>query len=258
MALIVPGAGEPVVSPMDWVRRSRFRPLCDRCVLVFWDRLLSAVRDSLERVLVAEERPRVPATLGGVVGELGGARVCAYRVWSGAPAAAMALEFLVAAGIRRFIVLGGCGAINPSVGVFDIVVPSWGIREEGTSYHYLPPGVVPRPSGKALRLLVAELRDAARELGVGLHVGGVWSIDAVFRETRDKVRKYSSMGALCVDMESTDLMAVAAYRGVELGLAHIVTDELYTGSWRVYSDRERMARVEKRVALAALSALARM
>jgi len=109
-----------------------------------------------------------------------------------------------------------------------------------------------------LRPLVAELRDAARELGVGLHVGGVWSIDAVFRETRDKVRKYSSMGVLCVDMESTGLMAVAVYRGVELGLAHIVTDELYTGSWRVYSDCERMARVEKRVALAALSALAKM
>ena len=256
--MIVPGVGEPVVSPVDWVGRSGFRPLCDRCVLVFWDRLLGAVRDSLERVLVVEERPRVPATLGGVVGELGGARACAYRVWSGAPAAAMALEFLIAAGIRRFLVLGGCGAIHPSVGVFDVVAPSWGIREEGTSYHYLSPDLVPRPSRKALELLVTELGDAARELGVRLHVGGVWSTDAVFRETWDKVQRYSSRGALCVDMESTALMAVAMYRGVELGLAHIVTDELYTGTWRPYSDRERMARVEKRVVLSVLRALARM
>jgi len=46
-------------------------------------------------------------------------------------------------------------------------------------------------------------------------------------------------------MESTALMSVAMYRGVELDLVHVVTDQLYGDIWTMYSDDNRMTEAEK-------------
>lgn len=42
-------------------------------------------------------------------------------------------------------------------------------------------------------------------------------------------------------------MAIAMYRGLELGMAHVVTDELHREKWIIYSDDNKMARIEKKV-----------
>ncbi|ABM80519.1 phosphorylase [Hyperthermus butylicus] len=108
----------------------------------------------------------------------------------------LALELLIAAGVEKLVVFGGAGAIHPPrVKIYDLVVSTWGIREEGTSYHYLPPGVVPKPSEDMVKLLVDALSPVAQRLGIGLHIGGVWTTDAVFRETRDKVESTARKGS---------------------------------------------------------------
>ncbi|RLE99806.1 MAG: hypothetical protein DRJ63_04315 [Thermoprotei archaeon] len=167
-------------------------------------------------------------------------------------------ELLIAAGVKKFIVYGGAGAIHPLVKIFDIVVPTWGIREEGTSYHYLPSDVVPKPSEKVVKILNKELSYAAQKLGVQLHTGGIWTTDAIFRETRDKVRKYSSMNVLAVDMESTALMSVAMYRDVDLGVALIVTDELHGETWKIHHDSAKATKVEEEVTKALFKALTKI
>ncbi len=254
--MIMMGKEEPVITPKDWAEMEGLEHLCDRCLLVLWTRSLEYAKAVL-RDVVEEPKMKIPA-LKGVRGRYGDASVCIYRTYIGAPAVAMAMELLIAAGVRKFILFGGCGAIHPSVKIYDLVVPTWGVREEGTSYHYLPPGTVPKPSENVSKIIEKTLRSVARELGVNLHVGGIWTTDAIFRQTRDKVRKYSSEGVLAVDMESTALMAIAMYRGVELGIAHVVTDELYGEKWTMYSDDDMMARVEKEVVQSLIEVLARI
>ena len=56
----------------------------------------------------------------------------------GAPMAAILLEELVAFGVRRAIFLGYCGSIQKDIGLGEIVLPVQVVREDGTSYHYLP------------------------------------------------------------------------------------------------------------------------
>jgi len=252
--MITPGLEEPVITPKAWIEMDGFKAPCTRVLFVAWTRPLEYAKKFLEGA-VEEARLKIPA-VKGVIGRYGDAEVCVYRIYIGAPAAAMAMEFLVAAGVRKFILFGGCGAIHPSVKIYDLVVPTWGVREEGTSYHYLPPDVVPKPSERVSRAIEERLRPVARELGVNLHVGGIWTTDAIFRQTRDKVRRYSSKGVLVVDMESTALMTVAMYRGVELGIAHVVTDELYGEGWKMYGDDNKMARVEGEVVQTLIGILA--
>ncbi len=116
---------------------------------------------------------------------------------------------------------------------------------------------MPKPSEKITRMLREELESIAEKLGVKLHMGGVWSIDAIFRETRDKVEEYASRNILVVDMESTALMSVAMYRNVELGITLVVTDELYGEKWRIY-EWEKMKEIEREVVETLLRVLAKL
>src|SRR5262245_45547784 len=60
----------------------------------------------------------------------------------GAPMAVMLLEQLIALGARRLFYLGFCGALVSSYRIGDLFLPAQAVREEGTSYHYLPAEVV--------------------------------------------------------------------------------------------------------------------
>ena len=57
----------------------------------------------------------------------------------GAPLAVGILEELIALGCRKFIACGGAGVLNQAIALGNLVIPASAVRDEGTSYHYLPP-----------------------------------------------------------------------------------------------------------------------
>jgi uridine phosphorylase len=57
----------------------------------------------------------------------------------GAPVAGCLLDEAIAYGCRKFIACGGCGVLEKGIGVGDLIVVSRAVRDEGISYHYLPP-----------------------------------------------------------------------------------------------------------------------
>jgi nucleoside phosphorylase/ribosomal protein S18 acetylase RimI-like enzyme len=187
-------------------------------------------------------------------------RVAAYKAHFGAPAAGMLMECLIASGVKRLLMLGMAGSISPRCRIGEIIVPTWGISEDGVSWHYAPPGPgtppsltrTPRPSA----LLVDALRRYLREQAPGLEVkeGGVWTLDAIFRETLDKVERHAAEGALAVEMECAALMSIAAYRNVDFAAVLIITDELFSGSWEHDFEGERV----RRARLGACRALAKV
>jgi nucleoside phosphorylase len=156
---------------------------------------------------------------------------CAFSVMTspmGAPIAVMLLEQLIALGARQFIYLGFCGALNPTYRIGDCFVPTTGIREEGTSYHYLPAGVVPAASALLKTLVMNEA--ATREVSV--QSGPIWTTDALYRETAQKIQRFQADGVHAVDMEMAALFAVAQYRACEVGAILIVSDECYHPTWQ--------------------------
>jgi len=93
--------------------------------------------------------------------------------------------------------------------------------------------------------------------GVRTLRGGVWTTDAPFRETVGKVHRYSSLGALAVEMECSALMAVAEFRGVRLAAGLAITDELFEGVWRPRFSAPEVDRARIALARAAAEVLAR-
>jgi len=255
--LIKPGEGKPVITPEEWVK-GWGRDLgaeYDAAVLTFWGSPLELLEESLRNA--CEVKLRGIPIVRAIGGEEGGLRVLAAQTYFGAPAAVVTLELLIASGIRRFLVYGGAGSITRKLRIGDVLIPTWGVREEGASHHYVPEGHVPKPSQSLARRLREALFSTLTPHGSRVMEGGVWSTDAIFMETEDKVRKYADEGVLGVDMESTALMTVAEYRGVELAIALIITDELMPPEWRVPSkeDWKRIEGVERAILNAMINSL---
>jgi uridine phosphorylase len=147
----------------------------------------------------------------------------------GAPYAVMVLESLIAGGVREVIYFGWCGAVSPHVAIGDILVPTSAFIDEGTSRHYLRSShLVSHPSES----LVNKITAALVQKGCSHHKGPVWSTDAIFRETKDKIRKYQTQKALAVEMEVSALFTVGNYRAIDLAAILVVSDELSTFKWR--------------------------
>jgi uridine phosphorylase len=145
----------------------------------------------------------------------------------GSAAAVMLLEELIACGGQQFIVLGTAGSLRQSLSIGAIVLPTEAIREEGTSFHYVPAGSTVAPDTD----LVERLASSCGDLSVPFRRGPVWTTDAPFRELASKVTTYAAMGVLAVDMEAAALFAVAALRGVRLAMLLAIAD-MVADPWR--------------------------
>ena len=160
----------------------------------------------------------------------------------GAPMAVLTLEKLIALGAKRLIVYSWCGSLTPALQVGDILLPTWAVSEEGTSSHY---PVQERPeSAASLRTLLLK---SLQHKGQKILEGAIWTTDAPYRETREKVEKYGTQGVLGVDMEFSALCTVAAFRNIDMAAVMLVSDELYHKEWRPGFRQKEFKRTSKAV-----------
>ncbi len=160
----------------------------------------------------------------------------------GAPQAVMILEKLIALGARRVIFLGWTGGLNPALSPGDLILPDEAISEEGTSRHYSNE-LRSKPSSSLFR----DIKAALNEKGLSFKQGPVWSTDAPYRETIDKVKAFQSRGVLGVDMETSAIFTVSTFRGIEAAALLIVSDDLSKMTWRHGFREPRFLEARKQV-----------
>lgn len=147
----------------------------------------------------------------------------------GAPSAVMILENLAAWGGRELIFMGWCGAISPQIHIGDILVPALAWIDEGTSPSYLP---FPADSSSPCLSLTGRIQQTLNAASLPYHRGAVWTTDAIFRETPEKVQYYQGKGALAVEMELSALFTVAEYLKVRIAAVLVVSDDLSSLTWK--------------------------
>ncbi len=187
-------------------------PAPERVVLCFF-------QDVIER-LQTQGRLRRIGCLVSEIGEnplyqleAGQLQVLLVHPGVGAPLAAGFLEEIIALGPRKFIACGGCGVLDPSIAAGHPIVLESAVRDEGTSYHYLPPGreVAAHPQA------VAALQETLQEQDIPYLVGKSWTTDGLYRETAAKRAARLAEGCLVVEMEAAAFFAVAQFRQVIFG-----------------------------------------
>ncbi len=131
-------AGEEMVKPSAWSQPLGVRDAVVCFATDFYRQMLSSFG-----LTNARKSPTLAGALDGRLGH----EVGVFHSFFGAPAAGMLLEVVVASGVRRMFMAGEAGSISNACRIGDILLPCWAVREEGTSYHYLPPGVRARCAG---------------------------------------------------------------------------------------------------------------
>ena len=141
-----------------------------------------------------------------------GVELAITEVPVGAPAAVLVLEQMLLLGVRTIVAVGSCGALV-HVDEGEFLLPVRALRDEGTSYHYLPPArwVETDPDVRAA------CRSALEARGLRGTDCATWTTDGFFRETSGLVAKRRDEGCSVVEMECAALAACAEFRGVRFG-----------------------------------------
>lgn len=159
--------------------------------------------------------------------DVNGRRLAFYHPGIGSAMSAALLEEAIAFGCRKFIACGGAGVLNKDIAVGHLIVVSSAVRDEGASYHYLPPSREVIANETGVQALVRALGNRS----VPHLVGKTWTTDAPYRETPAKIARRREEGCLTVEMESAGMMAVAQFRGVTFGQVLYGGDDLSGAEW---------------------------
>lgn len=184
-----------------------------------------------------------------------GTPVALYQSGVGAPQCVGAQEELYIMGVETLVLFGTCGVLDKNIADCGIILPTAALRDEGTSYHYAPPGDEIQVNVH-YRDVFTGLLD---EMGIRYTQGLCWTTDSMYRETREKVKRRKERGCICVDMECASCAAVAQFRGKKVLQFFYAADNLDSDEWDERS-LSNNAKVEEkdRIALLALELAVRI
>ncbi|MCK4823789.1 nucleoside phosphorylase [bacterium] len=206
-----------VADPLD---------VSEYCVICFFSDVIQKVADEFNaRVLTQNCWEDGPHPLYEI--EYSGKRLAFFHPGVGAPISANLLEEVIAFGCRKFIAVGGCGVLEKDLEVGRLIIVNSAIRDEGVSYHYLPPAREIAAQAEVIPVIEKILN----ERRIPYLLGKTWTIDAPYRETKKKIKSRRGEGCISVEMESAGLMAVAQFRNVAFGQILYAGDDLSGESW---------------------------
>jgi uridine phosphorylase len=148
--------------------------------------------------------------------------------------------------VNAIITCGGCGVLK-EIPVGDVIIPNVALRDEGASYHYLPPSrdiILDTDILNIIKLVLSEYSVPYIECKT-------WTTDAFYRETPDMISYRKEEGCEVVEMECATIAAIARFRGVKFGQL------LYSGdiltNFENYDERAWMHNLSAREKLFSLS-----
>lgn len=165
-------------------------------------------------------------------GTLLGEPVSVVSTGIGCPSTAIAVEELVESGAETLIRVGSSGSMQPDIHAGDVVVVNASIRDEGTSFHYLP---IEFPAVANIEVVNA-LRKAANRLGLRSHTGIAQSKDSFYGEVErtrmpmsahltERWNAFVAGGAACSEMESSVLFILSSLYRKRAGAVMLVINE---------------------------------
>jgi len=161
-------------------------------------------------------------TYSGKVGEI---PISTSSTGIGCPSAAIVVEELIKIGAKNLIRVGTTGALQPEIGIGDIIIATGAVRADGTTNAYVPIGYPAVADFQIIKALI----EAAEGLKKRFHLGIVVSSDAFYVENKDFIRLYNEANVLSVEMEASALFTIANLKRLHAGAILAVDSNLVTG-----------------------------
>ena len=231
---------EGVIRPEDFMEKDLPR----LCVITFFRRELEAFAAEKGLPLLGVMHSEVADLPIYGYGE-GEEHICIAVPFACSAGAAGTIEELRARGCEKFLICGGAGCIKSGLELGQVIVPTAAVRDEGASYHYLPPAREVDGHGAAIAAVCCGLE----KLGVPYMKGKTWTTDAMCRETPEMVRRRREEGCLTVEMETAAFFALSQFYDLPLAQLLYAGDDVSGQQWDsrnwngVESVRSRLIRV---------------
>jgi uridine phosphorylase len=203
----------------DYSRQAIIEPKCHFNVNGLHHAVLCFFSDVLNQ-LKNEGRLTELGNLGSEIGpnpvyqlDMDGQKILVIHPGVGASLAVGFLEETIALGVQCIIACGGCGVLNAAIDVGHPMIVESAVRDEGTSYHYLPPGRETTAHPEAI--IALEETFTAHQLPIQRIK--TWTTDGLYRETPARRALRVSEGCKVVEMEASAFFAVAHFRNIKMG-----------------------------------------
>jgi len=147
------------------------------------------------------------------------------RCYFGGPNIAALVEELSAFGVHEFVLWGYCGGISNDITIGDLLIAKGALRQDGVSYHYLD---------NADDFVFTDWFQAWHEKAGAFSIrpAMIWSCDALYRETKNKISSFRKMGIHGVEMETASFYAVCKAKKLK-GIAFlVVSDRFMQNRWQ--------------------------
>ena len=148
-------------------------------------------------------------------------RICLCPAPVGSAAAVQILEYLIAGGVTEIISVGSCGVLE-DIPENRFLIPVSALRDEGTSYHYLPPSRDIKISTAG----ISAIKFALNQKKIPYLEVKTWTTDGFYRETLEMVQYRKEEGCQVVEMECSALAACAEFREVIWAMLLFTADTL--------------------------------
>lgn len=145
----------------------------------------------------------------------------------GAPMAVRTVEYFNCYGIKNLVAFGPAGCIDENFDAKKILVVEKAIRDEGSSYQYLPADLY----AKTNKTLTRQLNKFLNSKNIPNTQGITWTTDAFFRETSKRIAKRISQGAVSVEMECSALAAACEFHKMRFCQFLFFSDLVKNGKW---------------------------
>ena len=124
----------------------------------------------------------------------------------GASYAVLVAEQLFVSGCKLLISVTSAGIVNETKESKRFALITDAVRDEGTSYHYLPPG---KPCTIKPELL-SMLQSSLSKKDTLFFAAKSWTTDAPYRETQTAINTMKKQNIVCVEMEAAALYALSS------------------------------------------------
>ena len=139
----------------------------------------------------------------------------------GSPNAATIMDLLSARNPKGVLFLGKCGGLKRSTEIGHFILPSAGIRGEGTSDDYMPRKAPALPAFKLHKFVSQKLVDRNLEYRTGV----VYTTNRRVWEWDKKFKKYlRKLAVIGIDMETATLFVAGFVNRISTGALLLVSD----------------------------------
>lgn len=149
-------------------------------------------------------------------------------------------------GVKNLIRVGSCGAFDPNLKLYDLVLAMGASTDTNYAHQYKLPGTF---SATASWELLSKAKRAADENNITAVVGNILSSDIFYNDEPEAWKAWAKMGLKAAEMETFALYCNAARAGVNALTILTVSDSIVNKTETTAEEREKGFKDMMKVAL---------